>query len=120
MWNQRGAGKLGLLVWFAVMGSAVFAAFRCVPPKLAVMQFHDYIDEQLKFCAVSPRCDQGKMMKNIFQKAAEFDLPVDKKAATLDVRQTEMILKLKHQVVVNLEVYQWVWDYDKTFRHIRM
>ena len=120
MSNQRGAGKIGLILWLAVMGSGVFAATRCVPVRMAIMQLHDFADEQTKFAAAARRFDQAKMINEIYSKARELDIPLDKSAVTLDNRQHELVLKMKHKVEINLEVYTWVWEYNKSFRHIKM
>ena len=120
MINQRGAGRIGLVIWLAIMGSGVFAAVRCVPVRMAVMQLHDFADEQVKFAAAGRRFDQAKLLKEIQTKARELELPLGKDSLALDLRQNELVLKMKHKVEVNLEVYTWVWEYNKTFRHIRM
>lgn len=120
MINQRGAGRIGLVIWLAIMGSGVFAAVRCVPVRMAVMQLHDFADEQVKFAAAGRRFDQAKLLKEIQTKARELELPLSKDSLALDLRQNELVLKMKHKVEVNLEVYTWVWEYNKSFRHIRM
>jgi hypothetical protein len=102
------------------MGSGVFAAMRCVPIKMAVVQFHDFADEQCKFAAVSRRIDTAKLVKDVMQRAKELNLPLAKDALKIDNRQNELVMNLRHKVEVNLEVYTWVWEYEKQFRHIKM
>lgn len=118
--NQRGAGKVGLLIWLALMGSGVFAAMRCVPLRVNVMQLHDFADEQVKFAAAARRFDQAKLFKEIYGKARELGIELPKNAVALDNRQNELVLTMKHKVEVDLEVYTWVWQYDEKFRHIKM
>lgn len=121
MFDQRGEGRLGLIIWAAIIGCGIFAAFRIVPMKIAVMELHDFADSQVQAAGVSARqVDEKKIVQSILKKAAELDLKVEKKQISMDVGGGEVKLRMRHQVPVDLSVYTWVWDYDKTFKHLRM
>jgi len=117
--GQRGSGRLGVIIWLALMGAAVFTGVRAIPVRVAVYEFHDYVDEQVKFAAAHSRVDAKKLTRRILEKAHELGLPLDKKQVEVKIRKNEVKVHVRHQVTVDLEVWQWTWKFDETFTHLR-
>ncbi len=118
--GERGEGRLQLLIWLAILGAIIFAAFRIVPVKIRAEEFNAFADEQIKIAAAAsgaPR--EEKLMRSIFDKARDLEIPLDKKNVRLTVQTNEVRLAIKYRVVIKLEVYDWVWDYDKVYTHMR-
>jgi hypothetical protein len=105
----------------AIIGAGIFASVRIVPLKIATMELHDFADEQVQAAGVSSRrLDEAKIIGSIVKKADELDIKLDKKQMKIDVGPGEIRLRMRHQVAVDLSIYTWVWDFDKTFTHLRM
>jgi len=117
--GQRGSGRLGVLIWLAVMGAAVFTGVRAIPVRVAVYEFHDYVDEQVRFAAAAAHPDERKLERRILEKAHELGLPLDKKQVEVKIRKNEVKARVRHEVTVDLEVTKWTWKYDETFSHTR-
>ncbi len=120
MRNQRGEGKLGVILWLAIIGSGIFAAVRIVPAKVAVTELHDFADTQVQSAGTAMRLDEGHLLDTIVDKARELNLPLEKKQMKFEVGTNDVRLRMVHQVTVDLAVYEWVWNYDLTFTHLRM
>ncbi|MBP7148048.1 MAG: hypothetical protein KBD01_10915 [Acidobacteria bacterium] len=120
MSDERGAGRIGVLIWTAIMALGLFVGFRAIPVRMAVLQLHDYADERVQFAAASTHFSQEKVIKEVLDKAHELQIPLDKKQIKLEVRPAEVRLRMQHRVEVDLKFYLWVWEYDKTFEHMRL
>ncbi len=120
MRNDRGNGKLGVLLWLLVIGAGVFAAIRIVPVKVHVMELHDFADSKLQMQVVTSRINEDRLVKVILDKAKALDLPLERKQIDLVVVGNEARLRITHEVKIDLVVYELVWDYDKTFVHDRI
>ena len=119
MRNERGGSRIALIFWLLVLGAAVFAALRIVPLKVAVMELHDFADSEVQAAAMSSRFDEKTLVEKVLAKARTLDLPLDKTQVKVEKIGNELNVRLQHEVVVNLEVQQWTWAYDKTFTHNR-
>ncbi|MDQ7006649.1 MAG: hypothetical protein Q9Q40_05415 [Acidobacteriota bacterium] len=121
MYDQRGNGRLGVIVWIALMATGVFAAVRIIPAKVAVYEFHDYCESQARFAATrGGRWDEAALRKRILDKAEELGLPLDKKKVKIKRSRSSVTVKVQHKVEVDLGFYQWVWDFDETYESLRM
>ncbi len=118
--DQRGQGRLGSILWLAVMAAGIFAAFRIIPVKIHVMDFHQFCDSQVQSLGTSYNINEKAFYESVLAKAKELNIPVDKKLMRLNVGSQDVQMTLQHRVTVDLEVYELVWDYDKTFKHLRM
>ena len=120
MRNQRGEGKLGVLIWLAVLGAGIFAAVRIVPMKVAVMELHDFADSQVQLAGAGATVHEGKLAESIVSKARSLDLPLERKQLKLEVGPNEIRLRMAYEVHIDLAVYDWLWKMDDTFSHMRM
>jgi len=119
--SQRGNGRVGVVIWIAVMAAAVFAAVRIIPTKVAVYEFHDFCEKQARLAATrGGRFDAAALKKTIFDKAEELSLPLGKKSVSIKRDRAKVRIKVKHDVEVDLAFYDWVWSYDETYESIRM
>jgi len=117
--NQRGAGKVGIFVWLAIAVLGVFVGFRTIPVRVAVLQFHDFCDEQTRFAAASNRFGEKELIRDVLNKADELEVPIKKEHVKFERKKNLVRLHVEHELTVDLELYQWLWAYDETFEHIR-
>lgn len=120
MRSQHGGGKLGAIFWLAVLAAFIFCAVRIIPMKVKVMDLHDFTDRQIQNAGTSYNLSEAGLIKSILEQAETLGLPLEKKQLKLRSSEKEVVLTMRHQVHVDLLFYDWVWDYDKEFRHLRM
>ncbi len=121
MRNQSGNGRVGVIIWLAIMAASVFSAVRIIPVKISVYEFHDFCEQRTRFAATrGGRFSADALAKEIYDKSIEIGIPVSKKQIKVDRTKNAVVLKVKHKVEVDLAVYQWVWAYDETFQSFRM
>ena len=118
--NERGEGRLGVVIWLLIMAAGIFVAVRTIPTRMAVLELHDYADAQVQHAGTMAKVKTDEIFSSILKKAKELEIPLDKEDLDLDIRQNDLHMTMKHRVVINLEVYEWVWDFDKEFTHLRM
>lgn len=109
--GQAGEGKLGCILWFALLGAGVLIGYKAIPVKIAASELYDFMDEQAKWAATTrPDILKGR----IFNKAKELDLPLDPN--NLSVERYGDNIKMKAYFVVPLEfpgyVYNWEFDFQ--------
>jgi hypothetical protein len=117
--NERGSGRIGVFVWLLLISAGLFVAYKTIPTRLAIIEFHDYCDEQTRYAAASRNFSEEELRKNILEKAQELHLSIDPKHVKYKKRKNEIIVNIKHDVTIDLYVKQWPWEYDETFKHIR-
>ena len=122
MRGERGEGRLGVIVWIAIFGAAVFFAVKTVPAKVAVYEFNDFCEQEIRMTATrgSSRVSAEQIRKRILEKAASLDIPLDKKQVKIQKQRKVISAQVEYQMTVDLGVYEWVWDYNEKFESIRM
>ncbi len=121
MWSDRGSGRLGVIIWIALMAAGVFAAVRIIPAKVAVYEFHDFVESQGRFSATRGGAwDEAGLRRRVLDKAREVGIPLSKKQVKIRRTKNAVRINIKHQVTVDLAVYDWVWEYDREFESLRM
>lgn len=120
MRSERGEGRIGVLVWLALAGAAIYVGIQAIPTRIAVLELHDYCDEQTMYAASSHRYSKEELIKNVLNKAEDLDIPLKREQIEYDAQPRRLELHLKHEITIDLSVYQWTWKYDKTFEHLRL
>lgn len=120
MSREKGSGRLGVVIWLGILGAAVFAAVQIIPAKVAVYEFHDFIETEGRFMATSSRFEAAKLHESIVEKAEELDLPLDPEKVSIKRSGKHVKVRVQHSVDVDLAVYTWVWRYDKKTEHLIM
>ena len=122
MRGERGEGRLGVFVWLAIFASAIFFAVKTVPVKVAVYEFNDYCEQEIRMTATrgSSRISAEEIRKKILDKALELEIPLDKQQVKIQKQRNKITAQVDFQVTIDLAVYQWVWDYKEKYESIRM
>ncbi|MCU0231793.1 MAG: hypothetical protein MUC67_10520 [Acidobacteria bacterium] len=126
--NERGEGRLGVVVWLLFMAAGIFVAVRTIPTRMAVLELHDFADAQVQRAGSMSRVKPEELINSVLKKAQELEIPLEKDDLDFDLRPdldfdlrpNDVRMTMRHRVVINLEVYEWVWDFDKEFTHLRM
>jgi hypothetical protein len=102
--SQRGAGKLKVIAFAAIVILALYAAFKLVPPYVSEYQLQDKMQEQARFGVVNRYTDE-QVRESIFKVVQDLDLPVKREDIKVTVTQAFVKVSLDYTVPVDLLVY---------------
>jgi len=106
---QSGEGRIGCIIWFALLGVGILIGSKMIPVKIATSELYDFMDEQAKWAATTP----PEVLKNrIFQKARENDLPLDPKNLSVERYGDSIKMRAAFTVPVEFPGYVYYWDFD--------
>lgn len=104
-----GDGKLGCVIWLAILLLAGLIAYKALPVKLASTQLYDYMDDQARFGArVSAEVLKGRVLR----RASELELPVTARDLTVTKRGGIIRMQCKFSAPVNVLGYTYNWHFD--------
>ena len=104
-----GDGKLGCILWTALLAVLVFIAFKAIPVKVAASELYDYMDEQARFAS---RASPEALQKRILDKAKELELPVLRKNVKVERRGGTVQMRVTFTVPLEFPGYTYYWDFD--------
>jgi hypothetical protein len=107
--SQSGEGKVGCIIWGALLAAAVLIGFKTIPVKIATSELYDYMDEQAKWGANSPP-DQIK--GRIYGKAKELDLPLDPRDLLVERNGDNIKMRAVFTVPLEFPGYVYYWNFD--------
>lgn len=110
--NERGEGKIGLLIAVVVFGVAIFLGVKIIPVRVAAYEFRDTLREEARFAAV--RSTDSQVAKRIMKKAAELELPLDMDDLTVQRTQQKVTISAKYEVPIDLKVTTYIYKFDET------
>ena len=106
---QSGEGRIGCIIWFAVLAVGILVGYKMIPVKIAASELYDFMDEQAKWAATTP----PEVLKNrIFQKANESNLPLDPKNLSVERYGDSIKMRATFTVPVEFPGYVYYWDFD--------
>lgn len=110
--NERGGSKLNLIVTLLILGSMIFAAVKVVPVYFANYQFQDAIESESRFALTGyPKKSIEDIRDDVWQKAQELSIPVQKDDIRIDVENTSVSISLDYAVPIDLAVYQFTLNF---------
>ncbi len=112
--NQRGEGRLGLVVALVIVAVAIFLAVKFVPAKIAAYEFGDFLEKECRYAA--NRQKDSTIVDRIMEKAEEMEIPLKKKNLTVRRTRSEMIIKASYEQTLDLKVTTYVYKFDREER----
>jgi hypothetical protein len=107
--GAAGEGKLGCILWLALLLVGGMIAWKAIPVKIASAELQDFMVEQAKFAANSPA---EAIQTRIFNKARDLDLPVDKKDVLVEKAGGRIKMEARFTVPLEFPGYVYYWDFD--------
>lgn len=101
--GQRGEGRIGCILWLAVVIIAVMIAVKVVPVKLTDVEFGDYIEEQAQFAG---RTSGETLRARILKKAKELEIPLEKKNLKVKKSMSNVEIEASYVVTLDFGFYQ--------------
>jgi len=101
--DQKGEGRIGLLVSLVLLAVGVFVGVKIIPVRINAYEFGDFIEQECRYAAVRNQV-VGDVTKRILDKAVELDIPLKKKDLVLQRTANEMIITASYELPIDLKV----------------
>lgn len=108
--NQRGEGRIGLIITLVIIAIAIFLAVKYVPAKITAYEFGDFIEKECRFAAT--RRDDSQIVVRIMDKAEELDIPLKKKDLVVRRTKAEMIIKASYEQPLDFKVTTYMYKFN--------
>ncbi len=105
----RGQGKLGCVLWLAVLAVFVLIAVKAVPVKVASAQLYDYMEDQARYAG---NTGTEVLRRRIVERAESLDLPVRPQDVTLEKRGGRVVMRCRYTVELEFPFYTYRWTFD--------
>jgi len=110
--GERGEGRLGFLVALIAVALAVFLGMKVIPVRVAAYEFRDVLREEARYGAV--RDSDEIVFKRILDKAAELELPLEKKNLKVKRTETQMIITASYEQPIDLKLTTYMYRFNAT------
>ena len=104
----RGEGKLGCIMWGGLVLVVAFMALKVVPIQVAKMQLADFMEEM---ALTTPNQPVRVYERRILERAAELDLPVEKRDIVIKKTNKRIIMDVEFTVILDLLVMEKPWTF---------
>jgi hypothetical protein len=110
--SEKGEGKIGLMITLIIVGVAIFLGVKIIPVRIAAYEFRDVLREEARFGAV--RDSNEIVTKRVLEKAAELEIPLDKKNLKVSRTPGQMIISATYEQEIDLKVTTYVYKFNET------
>lgn len=109
--GARGEGRVGCVIWLAIVGLIGYGLYKIVPVKVANSSFDDFITEQASFGSIK---SVKQMESEILEKAKDLGVPVTKDNFTITKTREKITIEAHYQVEIVFfgGAYKYVWQRD--------
>jgi hypothetical protein len=109
--GARGEGRIGCVIWLAIVGLIAYGLFKIVPVKIANSTFEDFLTEQASFGSIKT----AKQIENeILAKAKDLEIPVTKENLTITRSREKIAIETHYELKIVFfgGAYTYVWKRD--------
>ncbi len=110
--RARGSGRLGCIVWLAVLGLIGYGLYKIIPVKIATSTFYDFMQEEASFASIR---DVKQLQQEILAKAKELKLPITQD--NLTIRRSKEAVRIEAHYEITIEFFngwkKYVWKFDQ-------
>jgi len=103
--GQRGEGRLRALVYFVILVTGVYVAFKIVPVYVADYQLKDKMGEQARFAVVN-RYTEEQIRDNIFRTIQDLDIPAKREDVKVENTNHGILITVNYTVPVDFLIYK--------------
>ena len=109
--STRGEGRLGCILWLAVLALVGYGLYKVIPVKVATSTFYDFMQEEASFASIR---DVKQLRQEILAKAKELDLPITEDNLTLKRTRESITIEAHYEVTISFfngwKTYVWKFD----------
>jgi hypothetical protein len=110
--SEKGEGRVGLMITLIIVGVAIFLGAKVIPVRIAAYEFRDVLREEARYGAV--RNSDDIVTKRILDKAAELEIPLDKKNLKVSRTPSQMVISATYEQPIDLKVTTYVYKFNET------
>ncbi len=107
---ERGEIKLSAVISIILLILGGLALKEYLPARIARAEIKDFMVEQTKFAAKAPI---ERLQKRILEKAAELDLPVEKKDIKIEKKNGRIKMQINYTVELRFPGYTYPYVVDE-------
>lgn len=105
--GQRGEGRLGLLLWLAVVILGGMIAYEAIPVRIRVAQLQDFMIEATERARFH---NAESLRKNIVARAQELELPVGDEDVQVVLGSGQIKIDAAYTMHLEFPFYTYVWN----------
>ena len=110
--GMRGAGKIGCLLWLAVLALIGYFLYKVIPVKVATSTFYDFMQEEAAFGSIR---EPKQLMLELLAKARELELPITEE--NLKIKRTRENITIEAHYTITVDFFsgwkKYVWKFDQ-------
>jgi hypothetical protein len=112
MKKSRGSGRVGCIIWLAVLGLIGYGLYKVIPVKIATSTFYDFMQEEASFASIR---NVPQLQKEILAKAKELDLPITEENLKLKRTRESITIEAHYEITINFfgGWKKYVWKFDQ-------
>jgi hypothetical protein len=109
---MRGAGRIGCIVWLAVLGLLAYGLSKIIPVKVATSTFYDFMQEEASFASIRP---VKQLQYEILAKAKELNLPITEESLVIRKARESITIEAHYQITIDFfnGWKKYVWKEDQ-------
>src|ERR1700752_356173 len=94
---MRGDGKIGCIIWLAIVAITAYALVKIIPVKVATSRFEDFMNEEAGFGSIK---GVPQIEKEILAKARDLHIPVTKDNLKITKTHDSIMVEAHYEMVV--------------------
>jgi hypothetical protein len=112
---MAGTGRVGCVIWLALLAIGIFVASKIVPVKMKTSEFYDAMTEQAQFGSIK---GDASIQAELYRKAQELQLPLKKEDIVVRRDMGYVYVEVHYQLPIEFPIYgTYVWhENDKVSR----
>jgi hypothetical protein len=106
--GTRGEGRVGCVIWLAIVGLIGYSLFKIVPVKIANSTFEDFLTEEASFGSIK----SAKQIENeILAKAKDLEIPVTIDNLTITRTREKITIEARYELTIVFfgGAYTYTW-----------
>ena len=113
--SMAGTGRVGCVIWLALLAIGIFVASKIVPVKMKTSEFYDAMTEQAQFGSIK---GDASIQAELYRKAQELQLPLKKEDIVVRRDMGYVYVEVHYQLPIEFPIYgTYVWhENDKVSR----
>jgi hypothetical protein len=107
--SEAGDGKIGCILWTAILAVGLLIAWKAIPVKIAASELYDFMDEQAKWAG---RTSPEVLRRQILERAEALDLPLAPEDLTVVRSGNRIRMRATFMVPLEFPGYVYEWHFD--------
>jgi hypothetical protein len=110
--GTRGSGRIGCILWLAVLALIGYGLYKIIPVKIATSTFYDFMQEEAAFGSIR---DIKQLNKELLAKAKELDIPVTEENLTIKRTRESITIEAHYEITIDFfnGWKKYVWKFDQ-------